>query len=429
MSEHAWDHQYASHHSSVPPHPPPTCSSAAYYGMDMPAIHHDLHSSLVLSSENGSYPKWPESSYPPSTSVTPPYPPAWTTATAAAVAAAGGPDQQPALNYLMHPELSPEFAAQQSHHPHHQHPHHHPGSVSWDSPDAKGADPDMRQHESFLFHPGAPAVSQSPHLGFDEPLAADNLEYHPGALPTDHHLATSSHGMPRKESSDTSYSSSYHRDSLAPPPQHLLSGGTSAGEDSSWYPPYRNVRAHSHSPYPPSGVPYAASSLRSSPTGHQDRRRPSSMRSARPRVHSAPLMDEETAASLLAAAERKRLQTSSPEGSGSPEEQLFVHEHFPSPKSGSVASAAQRKQIQKLSHWRRAGGRTVGSHLAPDKAARTKEMREKGSCWLCALQRDQVCSTRDLHAAVIMLTSASVLLENHAIAVRSESTHLVPIPA
>lgn len=73
-----------------------------------------------------------------------------------------------------------------------------------------------------------------------------------------------------------------------------------------------------------------------------------------------------------------------------PSRLIFGPHAFPPEDSsnirGSNAGLAQRKHS--YASGKRLGGRPIGSHLAPDKAARTKQMREEGSCWLCCLQRD-----------------------------------------
>ncbi|KAF1983133.1 hypothetical protein K402DRAFT_396850 [Aulographum hederae CBS 113979] len=84
----------------------------------------------------------------------------------------------------------------------------------------------------------------------------------------------------------------------------------------------------------------------------------------------------ERSASLTGASEIK----ASPGPSCQPS--AFVEQVF------AVQSRPSDRAIQKRAS-RRAGGRQVGSHLNPDTAARTKLMREHGSCWLCCLQRDK----------------------------------------
>lgn len=71
----------------------------------------------------------------------------------------------------------------------------------------------------------------------------------------------------------------------------------------------------------------------------------------------------------------------------------FVAEQFSS-DSGKQPSA--QGVIRKARDGKRAGGRSLGSHLPADKAARAKQLREEGSCWICCLQRDSVCSVTKL---------------------------------
>jgi len=79
----------------------------------------------------------------------------------------------------------------------------------------------------------------------------------------------------------------------------------------------------------------------------------------------------------------------SPQAKQDPSCLIFGPQPFPVEDScnNRVSSGlAQRKHS--TGAGKRLGGRPIGSHLAPDKAARTKQMREEGSCWLCCLQRD-----------------------------------------
>lgn len=72
----------------------------------------------------------------------------------------------------------------------------------------------------------------------------------------------------------------------------------------------------------------------------------------------------------------------------------FVAEQF-SPDSGKRPST--QGVIRKPREVKRPGGRSLGSHLPADKAARAKQLREEGSCWICCLQRDSVCTRIRLH--------------------------------
>jgi hypothetical protein len=70
----------------------------------------------------------------------------------------------------------------------------------------------------------------------------------------------------------------------------------------------------------------------------------------------------------------------------------FVTEQYPL-SSDSGKQPSTQGVIRKIrdSKGKRAGGRSLGSHLPADKAARAKQLREEGSCWICCLQRDSVC--------------------------------------
>jgi hypothetical protein len=68
----------------------------------------------------------------------------------------------------------------------------------------------------------------------------------------------------------------------------------------------------------------------------------------------------------------------------------FVTEQYPL-VSDSGKQASNQGVIRKTREGKRAGGRSLGSHLPADKAARAKQLREEGSCWICCLQRDSVC--------------------------------------
>ena len=77
----------------------------------------------------------------------------------------------------------------------------------------------------------------------------------------------------------------------------------------------------------------------------------------------------------------------SPQGKQDPSRLVFGPQIVEDSSNIRVSSGlAQRKHSSVAG--KRLGGRPIGSHLAPDKAARTKQMREEGSCWLCCLQRD-----------------------------------------
>lgn len=71
------------------------------------------------------------------------------------------------------------------------------------------------------------------------------------------------------------------------------------------------------------------------------------------------------------------------------EKTVFIPEGYP------LSADANRRRANELARQRhrdskRAGGRSVGMHLNADSAARAKQLREEGSCWICCLQRDSV---------------------------------------
>ena len=68
---------------------------------------------------------------------------------------------------------------------------------------------------------------------------------------------------------------------------------------------------------------------------------------------------------------------------------VFVTQVFSANEDGSARQSSSGA-IRRAS-GKRAGGRPLGSHLPSDKAARAKQLREEGVCWLCCLQRDS-CS-------------------------------------
>lgn len=79
-----------------------------------------------------------------------------------------------------------------------------------------------------------------------------------------------------------------------------------------------------------------------------------------------------------------------PSTSGPQSPLTFVAEHYP-PSADSGKQPSTQGVIRKARDGKRAGGRSLGSHLPADKAARAKQLREEGSCWICCLQRDSVC--------------------------------------
>jgi hypothetical protein len=53
-------------------------------------------------------------------------------------------------------------------------------------------------------------------------------------------------------------------------------------------------------------------------------------------------------------------------------------------------SARRQSNDKKARDAKRVGGRSVGMHLPTDVAARAKQLRDEGSCWICCFQRDSV---------------------------------------
>jgi hypothetical protein len=69
-------------------------------------------------------------------------------------------------------------------------------------------------------------------------------------------------------------------------------------------------------------------------------------------------------------------------------ETVFIRHIFSPDQDYSLNHEAHlaRKRV----NGNRVGGRATGSHLNAQSAARARELREKGSCWICCLQRDSV---------------------------------------
>jgi hypothetical protein len=71
-----------------------------------------------------------------------------------------------------------------------------------------------------------------------------------------------------------------------------------------------------------------------------------------------------------------------------PPQTVFVAQLFSPADDRSNRPASSNDRAIRRASGKRAGGRSLGMHLPPDKAARAKQLREEGSCWLCCLQRD-----------------------------------------
>jgi hypothetical protein len=68
---------------------------------------------------------------------------------------------------------------------------------------------------------------------------------------------------------------------------------------------------------------------------------------------------------------------------------VFYHEQYPPPDEKRPRKSNEFI-LRKTSMGRKSGGRSLGMHLAPEKAAKAKELRGDGACWICCLQRDSV---------------------------------------
>jgi hypothetical protein len=68
---------------------------------------------------------------------------------------------------------------------------------------------------------------------------------------------------------------------------------------------------------------------------------------------------------------------------------VFFHEHFP-PTEEKRPKRSTEYAVRKSSNGRKSGGRSLGMHLAPEKATKAKDLRIDGACWICCLQRDSV---------------------------------------
>jgi hypothetical protein len=87
-------------------------------------------------------------------------------------------------------------------------------------------------------------------------------------------------------------------------------------------------------------------------------------------------------------ANTKRIDTK-PSKASAPD--MFYHEHYPR-NEDKRPRKSNEFVARKTSNGRKSGGRSVGMHLAPEKAAKAKDLRSDGACWICCLQRDSVSS-------------------------------------
>lgn len=68
----------------------------------------------------------------------------------------------------------------------------------------------------------------------------------------------------------------------------------------------------------------------------------------------------------------------------------FVSE-YPSHATGPIRRQSSSAAKAAKADSRRVGGRSLGMHLTEEAAARAKQLRDEGSCWICCFQRDS-CS-------------------------------------
>jgi hypothetical protein len=79
----------------------------------------------------------------------------------------------------------------------------------------------------------------------------------------------------------------------------------------------------------------------------------------------------------------------------------FCHEHYPPVDEKRVRKTSEFV-ARKTSNGRKSGGRSLGMHLPPEKAAKAKELRGDGACWICCLQRDSVSSCHNLFSTLLI---------------------------
>ena len=68
--------------------------------------------------------------------------------------------------------------------------------------------------------------------------------------------------------------------------------------------------------------------------------------------------------------------------------------HDPDPFVNEFSSARRQSNERKIREGKRVGGRSVGMHLTTEVAARAKQLRDEGSCWICCFQRDSVSAKK-----------------------------------
>ena len=67
----------------------------------------------------------------------------------------------------------------------------------------------------------------------------------------------------------------------------------------------------------------------------------------------------------------------------------FVSEH-PARAAGPIRRQSSSAAKIAKDNAKRVGGRSLGMHLTEEAAARAKQLRDEGSCWICCFQRDSV---------------------------------------
>lgn len=75
---------------------------------------------------------------------------------------------------------------------------------------------------------------------------------------------------------------------------------------------------------------------------------------------------------------------------GNAQKDMFVSEH-PSHTPGPIRRQSNTASKATKASKQRSGGRQPGMHLNDEAAARAKQLRDEGSCWICCFQRDSVC--------------------------------------
>jgi hypothetical protein len=103
------------------------------------------------------------------------------------------------------------------------------------------------------------------------------------------------------------------------------------------------------------------------------------------------------------------------------------HEPDPFVPEFPMTTGSIRRQSgdKKSRDGKRVGGRTVGMHLKTDVAARAKQLRDEGSCWICCFQRDSVSAQEEVRYPAlryIVLTGACLRALPEASSARANGT-------